>query len=1175
MTDEERRRGPDEGEPRPEGDEGGVTRQISREELEAAAAKKQPPSPPPVRESGGVTRKISREELEQAAAESFQRIRLPKSDEKPRPKPPQAAEPTRRIEAPNRPSSEKPEASGEASSRPPAPPPEESTRRIPRPPASYRTPPPRSEEATRRIQRSSQPHRTPPPRSEEPTRRIPPPPRPPRHEMPTQRVSPTRGAAPRRDQAPTQRVPRAHRTPPPPPSRPPGGPPGGSPKPEEDQPSRRPAWASWLLGLTLGSVFLFFIALLVAITGYIILAAQLPPVEELRAREPDFASSQIYDRNDHLLYEMMDPTAGRRTYVHIDDIARSLQLATVATEDRNFYTHGGFDPIAIARAVYYALQEREIVSGASTITQQVARNILLEPEERTEVSMERKIKEIVLAAELTRRYSKDEILEIYVNNNNYGNLAYGVDAAARTYFGARASNLTLGQASFLAGLPQSPTLYDPYSGGRDAALKRQKVVLGLMVEDGYITQEEADAAAAEMETYEFPAIYTDRIPAPHFVFYVRHQLEATLGPEALYKGSGLRIHTTLDPRLQRIAEEEVAAGVVNLAGREVENGALVAIEPASGHILALVGSVDFYNEEIGGQVNVANRCRQPGSAIKPLNYLAALEKGWTPATIVWDVPTTYTDTAGNIYEPTNYDNKFRGPTSIRTALANSLNVPAVKTLEYVTVPGLLEMADRLGATSLVSPQLECPDYPYDARPLYGLALTLGGGEMKLLELTGAYATFANGGLRMPTTPILWVENNEGEVLIDNRDSQGERVVRPEEAYLLSNILSDTEARCLVFACPSILELPDRPVAAKTGTTNDNRDAWTMGYTPDIAAGVWVGNNDNRQMAGVVGSSGAGPIWRAFMQRAHEGTPARAFPRPAGIIEQEVCALSGVKPAPPCPEKRREIFTFDNPPPPAEQDWLQMVDIDANSGLRANQFCQDNVRTQVMVVLEHVDDPGGKDWLKRWAAERNYPIAPEAYCTEDEGAPEIEITAPAPGEEVYGLATISGTVMMDDFERYELYYGMGSEPQGWGWISGPHKAPVREGMLGVWQISADQAPGIYTLRVVAYNQLGAQFEARTTVQVVGPTPTPSPEATSTPEASPTPEMTPTSEATPTPEVSPTFTPTPSPIPTTPTPTPTSPPATESPPTPTRESPVTPTPTSTPEAIITPTVTPGEE
>ena len=447
----------------------------------------------------------------------------------------------------------------------------------------------------------------------------------------------------------------------------------------------------------------------------------------MRERQPNFASSQIYDRNGLLLHEIIDPTAGKRTYVSIDQISPYLKLASVATEDRNFYQHGGFDPVAIARAVYYAVQEREIVSGASTITQQVARNILLGPDAMFEQTASRKIKEIILAAELTRRYSKDDILEVYVNNNNYGNLAYGVDAAARTYFGTNAAQLTLPQASFLAGLPQSPALYDPFRGGREAALKRHKVVLGLMVEDGYITIDRAVATAAEMDAYEFKPIYTDRIPAPHFVVYVTQWVEEALGTAALYTGSGLRIHTTLDPRLQRIAEEEVVRGVAALADRNATNGALTAIEPSSGHILAMVGSVDFYDHDLGGQVNVMLRCRQPGSAIKPFTYLKAFEEGWTPATIVWDLPVSYTDTAGNVYEPVNYDGRFRGPVSVRTALANSLNVSAVKTLEYVTVDGLLEIAGRLGAESLVAPQDNCPDYPYENRPLYGLALTLGGG----------------------------------------------------------------------------------------------------------------------------------------------------------------------------------------------------------------------------------------------------------------------------------------------------------------------------------------------------------------------------------------------------------------------------------------------------------------
>ncbi len=921
------------------------------------------------------------------------------------------------------------------------------------------------------------------------------------------------------DDEPTQPIrPVEPPSPPTPPSS--GDPPAGS--------GRRRAggmrWANVLLTATLVSVGLFMLSLVAATIGYIYLAAQLPSPDELREREPNFASSQIYDRNGMLLHEIIDPTTGRRTYVPIDQISSYLKLATVATEDRNFYQHGGFDPIAIARAIFYALQEREVVSGASTITQQVARNILLGPEAAADRTLSRKIKEIILAAELSRRYSKDDILEIYVNNNNYGNLAYGVDAAARTYFGTNAAQLTLAQASFLAGLPQSPAIYDPFKGGREAALTRQKVVLALMVEAGYITIDQAVAAAAEMDAYEFRPVYGDRIPAPHFVVHVTQWVEQQLGADALYKGRGLRIHTTLDPRLQRIAEEEVAQGVEALADRNVSNGALIAIEPSSGHILAMVGSADFYDNELGGQVNVTLRCRQPGSAIKPLTFLTAFERGWTPATTLWDLPVTYTDTAGNVYEPVNFDGKFRGPVSVRTALANSLNIPAVKALEFVTVDGLLEMADRLGATSLVAPQEVCPDYPYETRPAYGLALTLGGGDMKPLELTSAYATLANGGLHMEPTPILWIEDQSGKVLVENRQRQGDQVVKPELSYLITHILSDTETRCLVFACPSVLELPDRPVAAKTGSTNDTRDAWTVGYTPDIAAGVWIGNNDNSSMDNVVGSQGAGPIWQGFMRRAHEGIPPHAFPRPAGIVEREICTLSGAEPSPPCPEKRVEVFSVDNLPPKADQAWLQEVEIDANSGLLANAYCRSNVVSQVVVFVNRVRDPQGRTWLEQWAADRGLMIAPEAECTTAEQPPVVEITAPPPGAELYGWAEIRGTVALADFDRYEVTYGLGQNPQAWDWISGPHLATVQDGVLAVWQIPPEFPPNRYTLRVVAYNRQGARFEDRQTVQVIGPTPTPTPEATPTETPTLTPSPTPTDLP-----VTPTLTPTPTPTP----------------------------------------------
>ncbi|MGC9350343.1 MAG: transglycosylase domain-containing protein [Anaerolineae bacterium] len=948
-------------------------------------------------------------------------------------------------------------------------------------------------------------------------------------DLPTQRIpvpeddEPTQPIQPVRDDTP----------PPPPNSGPPGGG-GGSGRGHSRRRGSLGGWAGVLLTVSLVGVSLFMLALMAGVVGYIYMAAQLPSPDELREQEPNFASSQIYDRNGRLLHEIIDPQAGKRTYVPISQISPYLQLATVATEDRNFYAHGGFDPIALIRALYYAFQEGEIVSGASTITQQVARNILLEPEEASERTVRRKIREIILATELTRRYSKDEILEIYVNNNNYGNLAYGVDAAARTYFGTSAANLTLAQASFLAGLPQSPATYDPFHGGREAALQRHKVVLSLMVEAGFITRDQAIAAAAEMDAYEFRPIFTDRIPAPHFVVYVTQWVEQYLGADALYTGSGLRIHTTLDPRLQGVAEEEVARGVQALADRNVTNGALVALEPSSGHILAMVGSVDFYDNELGGQVNVTLRCRQPGSAIKPMTYLAAFERDWTPATIVWDLPVTYTDTAGNVYEPVNFDGKFRGPAAVRTALANSLNIPAVKTLDYVTVDGLLEMAERLGATSLVSPQLECPDYPYDTRPFYGLALTLGGGEMKPLELTSAYATWANGGLRMAPTPILWVEDQQGNVLLDNRRRQGEQVVAAELAYLITDVLSDTEARCLVFSCPSVLELPDRPVAAKTGSTNDNRDAWTVGYTPDIAAGVWVGNNDNTSMDNVVGSSGAGPIWQAFMARAHEGLPVHAFPRPAGVVEREICTLSGAEPSPYCPEKRTEVFSVDNLPPKEDQAWLQEVEIDQHSGLLANEYCRSDVATKVALFLDRIEDPKGRDWMRGWADERSIMIAPEDECTSGERAPVVVITAPAPGVEVYQWVEIRGTVELEEFDRYEITYGLGENPQAWDWISGPHLAMVRDGVLGVWQIPRELAAGVYTLRVQAYNQRGARFEARLPVRVLAPTPTPTPSptptGTSTPTPSPTPSPTPTEvPATPAPTPEP-ETPEPSPTPT---------------------------------------------
>lgn len=836
---------------------------------------------------------------------------------------------------------------------------------------------------------------------------------------------------------------------------------------------------------SLATVILFFFGFAAVITGYALIAAQLPPPEELIARQSVFVSSKIYDRNGDLLYEVIDPHGGRRTYVTLDRVSPHLINATIATEDADFRRHPGFDPIALLKMIRRNLQAGEIVSGASTITQQLARNLFLSPEERVQRTAWRKIKEIVLAFEITRRYPRDTILEIYLNENNYGNLAYGVQAAAELYFGVDAADLTLAQASFLAGLPQSPAMYDVFGGGRDRALARQQDVLRLMVQQGYISQAEAAAAAAEIAAYEFrPPVATDVIPAPHFVVYVRQVVEETYGL-VLCRGEGYRIYTTLAPDLQATAEQVVAEHVAGLADHHATNGALVAIEPSTGYIVAMVGSADFYDEEIDGQVNVALRERQPGSSIKPLTYAAAFERGWTPATLIWDLETPFPDGVNPPYIPRNYDERFHGPVLVRDALANSYNIPAVKTLQFVGIPALKEMAARLGITTLT-------------RDDYGLSLTLGGGEVRLLELTGAYAVFANGGVRVEPTPILRIEDSDGNVLVDNSQAVGEQVLRPQHAYLITSILSDRQARCPAFGCPNSLEI-SRPAAVKTGTTNDYRDAWTIGYTPDLVVGVWVGNADNSEMINLPGSRGAAPIWHDFMEAALAGRPVRDFVRPDGIVEMEICADSGTQPSEYCPRRKVEIFAEDQPPLPPEQDWYQVCA--AFGG-------------QVMVVI--ADEQG-----REWAQAQGWPVISPDLCAGPAVQTEVRIISPAPGSTVNGIVPVIGTVTVPNFDRYIVQYGVGGDPQGWGWISGPHLAQVEGGQLTEWD-TTHLAPGLYTLLVTAWDTEGHKVEGRVQCYIGAPTqpptvtPAPAPAETPTPTAAPTETVTPSPTWSPTPE-----------------------------------------------------------
>ncbi len=884
-----------------------------------------------------------------------------------------------------------------------------------------------------------------------------------------------------------------------------------------------------VLGLVAGMLLLA-----VGMVGYVWIASQLPSAEELLARRIQFATSQILDRDGNLLWEIIDPSGGRRTIVTLDQISPDLINATVATEDRFFFSNVGVDPIAVVRAVYYNLTEGEIVSGGSTITQQLARNVLLTPEERTEQSFSRKIKEAVLAVEINRQYSKQQILEIYLNQIYYGNLAYGIEAASETYFGKKAKDLTLAEASMLAGLPQSPALHDPYTNP-EGAKARQADVLRLMVEAQAISQTQADEAA-QIELPFQPVGFS--MQAPHFVTYVRQELEKIVPPDYIYQ-AGLRVQTTLNPRLQAIAEEEVRNQVDALTGRNVSNGALVAMDVSTGQILAMVGSKDFRNEVIDGQVNMATSPRQPGSAIKPLTYLAAFERlNWTPSTLLMDTPVEYPDGAGGVYQPKNYDDKFHGPVLLRYALANSFNIPPVKTLQLIGVDALKEMGARLGITTLT-------------RNDYGLALTLGAGEVPLVELTGAYQIMANGGVQVPPTAILSITDSFGRVIEPARP-QSRPVLRPEHAYLITSILADNEARSLTFGPNSALNL-SRPAAAKTGTTNDYKDNWTMGFTPDIVTGVWVGNADNTPMINVSGLAGAGPIWHNFMERAHEGLPVRDFTRPPTIVELEICADSGTIPSPVCPQRKKEIFFKDQPPLGPDQDIHQLIAIDRNTGLRANEFCRANVEEKYFRVYPGEDG-------RAWAMSQGIEQPPEQYCPSTNIF--AGITGPLDGASVRGVITLEGSATAANFSHYQIEVGKGTNPAEFALAVGPVSQIVEQGVLGTLDTTQVEN-GPYTLRLVVFDQSGGAFDGKVRV-LVDNAATSTPAPTDTPLPVPdTPTVTPTIVLpTDTPTVQP---PTETPTPELPTDTPIPPSATPT------ETPTVELPTATP-TIGLPTVAP---
>jgi 1A family penicillin-binding protein len=618
-------------------------------------------------------------------------------------------------------------------------------------------------------------------------------------------------------------------------------------------------------------LFLFgFVAGLVAVAAVLVWVStlEIPDLSTFDERRV-LQSTKIYDRTGEvLLYDLNQDV--RRTIVPFEDISRHIKNATVAIEDDQFYNHIGIDVRAIIRAAVTNFQQGDLLGGqgGSTITQQVIKNSILDRDKK----LSRKVKEAILSIKLEQVRTKDEILAIYLNESPYGGTIYGVEEASRAFFNKPASEVTLPEAAYLAAIPQAPTYFSPYGNNQADLNERQQLVLERMRLNGFISVEEYEEALAT--EVEFAPRSVTGIKAPHFVMYVVEELAEQYGEEAMAE-QGLRVITTLDSELQEAAEEIVARKAEENTERfNASNAGLVAVDPETGDLLVMVGSRDYFSEEIDGNFNVTLSERQPGSAIKPFVYASAFNRGYLPATVVFDVPTQFSpqcepdsrSSESPCYAPNNYNNEFVGPISMRNALAQSLNIPAVKTLYLAGVNDTLKLAADMGLTTLNDPDR------------YGLTLVLGGGEVRLLDMTYGYGVFANSGVRAEPRNILRIEDGRGNIIEESTVSTNQ-VLDENVAHMMSDVLSDNNARIPLWGASSLINFTNRDVAAKSGSTNNLRDAWIMGYTPNLAVGAWVGNNDNEAMGGGLSGLITTPMWREFMDVALEKTEPKTFPQP--------------------------------------------------------------------------------------------------------------------------------------------------------------------------------------------------------------------------------------------------------------------------------------------------------
>jgi len=769
-------------------------------------------------------------------------------------------------------------------------------------------------------------------------------------------------------------------------------------------------------------VYAAFIGLIVLVLGIGILfawyAKDLPRPDKVQRR--DGLSTVVLDRNAEKLYDIFEEA--NRIPAKWEELPQYLKDATIAVEDKDFYTHQGLSVTGIMRGMTACVFLRRC-QGGSTLTQQLVKNVLLS-QERT---LPRKMKEAVLSIQIERKYSKNDILLMYLNEAPYGGTAVGVKTAANHYFGKEVKDLTLIQAAILAGLPQSPSYYSPFTGTEGAYKDRTTHVLRRMREEGYITPAQEGEARKQMDTIQFAAGDT-ALRAPHFVAYIKELLIERFG-EKLVNAGGLTVTTTLDWKLQEAAQLAVKEEVDKAKKLKVSNGAAIVTDPKTGEVLAMVGSKDYAATDSSGlKFNVVTQgLRQPGSTLKPVIYAAALTRGYTASTMLMDVETKYPsgDSSKPEYNPKNYDNKYRGPMQLRFGLANSINTIAVKVAALVGVKDVLKIGHAMGLATWE---------PTDANlKRVGLSLPLGGAEVKMVDMATAFGVFAAGGMRMELVAILKVVDSSGKTLFEHKPVSPRQELEPDVAFIISSILSDNDARKEIFGLRSHLVVSGKTVAAKTGTTDDKRDNWTVGYTPSRVVITWVGNNDNTPMSPTLASgvTGAAPIWNRIMREAIKNIPDEPFERPEGVIEMDIDAFGGGLPFENQPV-RKEFFIRGTEPtgPAAIYQKLKISRRDNNKLANSVEVATGDYDEKLFIVLRE-DDPVSGDGKNRWqdgingwiaGADSKYKAPTETYSGGGSDQVVLQLKKPGDKERINNnnVTIEAEAISTADIEKIEIF-----------------------------------------------------------------------------------------------------------------------------------------------------------